>query len=98
MQQQFTSAHSARHGREPEYTCPTPLKYQLSGVRKTLSRFGNYALNGSFMPWRGTVDYIFVNPRVHVVECKPVLNQPAPHDETLYPSDHVGLNATLAIR
>jgi endonuclease/exonuclease/phosphatase family metal-dependent hydrolase len=97
MQQRFVSAHAARHGREPDYTCPTPLKYQLSTVRKTLSRLGNYALNGSFEPWRGTVDYIFVNPQVHVVECKAILNRPAPHDHTLYPSDHVGLAATLAL-
>lgn len=97
MRQQFISAHSARHGCEPDYTCPTPLKYQLSGVRTTLSRVGNYVLNRSFTPWHGTVDYIFVNPHVHVVECKSVLNRPAPNDATLYPSDHVGLNATLAV-
>jgi endonuclease/exonuclease/phosphatase family metal-dependent hydrolase len=97
MRQQFTSAHSARHGREPEYTCPTPLKYQLSGVRRTLSRLGNVALNRSLEPWRGTVDYIFINPRIHVVECWPILNRPAPHDNTLYPSDHVGLSAMLAL-
>jgi endonuclease/exonuclease/phosphatase family metal-dependent hydrolase len=97
MRQQFISAHSARHGREPEYTCPTPLRYQLSGVRTTLSRFGNYVLNHSFAPWHGTVDYIFVNPALHVVECKSVLDRPAPDDDTLYPSDHVGLNAMLAV-
>ena len=97
MRQHFTSAHSARHGHEPEFTCPTPLEYRLSGIRKALSRLGNYALNHSLMPWRGTVDYIFINPRFRVVECKPVLNRPAPHDRTLYPSDHVGLTATLAL-
>ncbi|MCL5998860.1 MAG: endonuclease/exonuclease/phosphatase family protein [Chloroflexi bacterium] len=97
MRQRFVSAHAARHGREPDYTCPTPLRYQLSTVRTTLSRLGNYALNRSFAPWRGTVDYIFVNPQVHVVECKSVLNRPAPHDRTLYPSDHVGLAATLTL-
>ena len=85
MRQQFTSAHSARHGREPEYTCPTPLKYQLSGVRTTLSRMGNYVLNRSFTPWHGTVDYIFVNPHVHVVECKSVLNRPAPNGRHALP-------------
>ena len=95
MRQHFASAHSLRHGHEPEYTVPTALKYRLSGVRKTLSRFGNYALNRSFNPWRGTVDYIFVSPHLHVVECRSVLNRPAPHDRTLYPSDHVGLAAIL---
>jgi endonuclease/exonuclease/phosphatase family metal-dependent hydrolase len=97
MRQRFVSAHAARHGCEPEYTCPTPLKYQMSTVRSTLSRVGNYALNRSFTPWRGTVDYIFVDRNTHVVECKSVLNRPAPHDHTLYPSDHIGLAATVAV-
>jgi endonuclease/exonuclease/phosphatase family metal-dependent hydrolase len=97
MRQRFVSAHAARHGREPDFTCPTPLRYQMSAVRATLSRLGNYALNRSFEPWRGTVDYIFVNPGINVVECKSVLNRPAPHDRTLYPSDHVGLAATLTL-
>ncbi len=97
MQQQFTSAHTARHGREPEYTCPTPLKYSFSSVRNVFSRLGNCLTTGSFLPWRGTIDYIFVSSRVNVMECMPVLNQPAPHDDTLYPSDHIGLTATLSL-
>jgi endonuclease/exonuclease/phosphatase family metal-dependent hydrolase len=98
MRQHFASAHNLLHGHEPDFTVPTALKYQMSSVRKTLSRFGNYALNRSFMPWRGTVDYIFVNPYLRVIECRSVLNHPAPYDHTLYPSDHVGLAAILALR
>jgi endonuclease/exonuclease/phosphatase family metal-dependent hydrolase len=47
--------------------------------------------------WRGTLDYIFVNDGVNVKACDVVLNKPAPHDPTLYPSDHFGLIATLEI-
>ena len=98
MQQHFTSAHQAHHGQEPEYTCPTPLMYERSRVRNTLSRLGNYALNQSLAPWRGTLDYIFVNARLRVLDCHTVLNRPAPHDYTLYPSDHIGLRAILELK
>jgi endonuclease/exonuclease/phosphatase family metal-dependent hydrolase len=97
MRERFVSAHLRRHGREPEYTCPTPLAYGLSPMRKTLLRLGNFALNRSFEPWRGTVDYIFVQPGWRVLDCRRVLHKPAEHDHTLYPSDHVGLTATLAL-
>lgn len=97
MRQHFISAHSAHHGSEPEFTAPTPLRYKFSGLRRTLSRLGNAALNRSFQPWRGTVDYIFVSRHLGVLDCRTVLKRPAPHDHTLYPSDHVGLAVTLAL-
>ncbi len=97
MRQHFVSAHSARHGSEPDFTAPTLLKYEFSGVRRALSRLGNAAVNRSFKPWRGTVDYIFVDPRMGVLDCRTVLKRPAAHDRTLYPSDHIGLAATLAL-
>lgn len=98
MQQHFVSAHQARHGREPDYTCPTPLRYERSAVRNALSRLGNYALNQSLQLWRGTLDYIFVNAHLQVLDCHTVLERPHPHDLTLYPSDHVGLRANLVLR
>jgi hypothetical protein len=48
-------------------------------------------------PWRGTLDYMFANHRLRVLECEGVLNQPAPHDPTLYPSDHFGVAATVEL-
>jgi endonuclease/exonuclease/phosphatase family metal-dependent hydrolase len=55
------------------------------------------ATDHTFKPWRGTLDYIFVNDRVRVLECDVTLNQPSPSDPTIYPSDHFGLTATLEI-
>jgi endonuclease/exonuclease/phosphatase family metal-dependent hydrolase len=95
IKQSFTSAHEAAHGHEPEFTCPTPLVYQFDSVRKGLSRLGNFFLSRRTEPWRGTLDYIFVDDNFRVVGCDVVLDQPALHDPTLYPSDHVGLIARL---
>jgi endonuclease/exonuclease/phosphatase family metal-dependent hydrolase len=97
MKERFASAHEARHGREPEWTCPTPLHYHLNNVRKGLSTVGNLIAYRQPEPWRGTVDYIFVDENFGVAECDVVLNQPALHDPTLYPSDHVGLCAELML-
>ena len=97
MRRTLVSAHEARHGREPDYTCPTPL---VSGerVRGAVSR-GLLRLftNRPGSSWRGTLDYIFVSPDVRVVECGVFLDRPSPDDPTLYPSDHLGLVATLEI-
>jgi hypothetical protein len=38
-----------------------------------------------------------VDPHLAVRDCQIILNQPSPTDPTLYPSDHVGLFATLAM-
>jgi endonuclease/exonuclease/phosphatase family metal-dependent hydrolase len=95
MRQRFTSAYAAVHGREPDYTCPTPLAYRLSSVRKGLSRAGNFVLTRRVTPWRGTLDYIFVDEDFRVVNCALALKDPSPEDPTLYPSDHFGLCAEL---
>ena len=97
MKESFASAHEAFHGHEPEFTCPTPLVYSLDSVRKGLSRVGNFLLSRQVEPWRGTLDYIFVDDNFHVHACEVVLNQPSPRDPTLYPSDHVGLYAELEV-
>ena len=97
MKESFTSAHEAAHGREPDWTCPTPLAYSLDGARKGLSRIGNFILTRRSDVWRGTLDYIFVDGNFAVHQCDVILNQPSPHDPTLYPSDHVGLYAEIEI-
>lgn len=95
MKESFSSAYEVAHGREPDYTCPTPLVYQFNAVRKGLSMVGNLIAYRQPEPWRGTLDYIFVDDNFHVQSCEVVLNTPSPGDPTLYPSDHVGLCATL---
>ena len=97
MKAAFRSAYELVHGREPEYTCPTPLVYRFNAVRKGLSTLGNLLANRQPRPWRGTLDYTFVDRHFRVLSCDLVLNAPAEDDPTLYPSDHVGLCATLAL-
>ncbi len=97
MRQTFLSAHEARNGREPAFTCPTPL---ISGgrVRRVVTR--GLCRLFSIVPsdlWRGTLDYIFVSPGIRVIECDLILDRPSPEDPTLYASDHFGLAAALAI-
>ena len=93
----MTSAHAATHGGEPDSTCPSPLR---SGRRVPDALF-NFLLdtcsNRPEGPWRATLDYLFVGPGVRVLDCQVCLNQPAPTDPTLYPSDHFGLIATLEV-
>jgi endonuclease/exonuclease/phosphatase family metal-dependent hydrolase len=43
----------------------------------------------------GTLDYIYVSPEFKVSESGLVFDQPSPNDPKLFPSDHIGLYATL---
>ena len=97
MRRTLVSAHEVRHGREPVYTCPTPLRsgQRVRGAvtRGLLRLFSNRPGDS----WRGTLDYIFVSPEIRVVECGVFLDRPSSDDPTLYASDHLGLAATLEI-
>ncbi len=97
MRRSFASAHESFHGREPDFTCPTPLTSghaARSAVTRGLLRLFTNRPGDS---WRGTLDYIFVSPGLRVVECGVVLDRPSPGDPTLYASDHLGVAATLEI-
>lgn len=97
MRRSLHSAHAARHGQEPEYTCPTPLRSRArvrGAVTRGLLRLFTNRPGGS---WQGTLDYIFVSPDVRVVDCGVFLDRPSPDDPTLYASDHLGLAATLEV-
>ena len=49
--------------------------------------------------WSGCLDYIFVSQAIpKVVDARIFCRRPAADDPTLYPSDHVGLLASLAIK
>ena len=96
MRERFTSAYAACHGQEPACTCPTPLaRRNWRKVARDLWR--NLIFNRSLIPWKGTLDYIFVNQHLQVKDCRIILNQPDPQNPTLYPSDHFGLVAELEI-
>ena len=97
MRQYFDSAHRAVHGDEPEYTCPTPLPVSK---RVQLRNMLAWRLGKRPKPdptWRGTLDYIFVDPRLHTLDCKLVLDKPAENHENLYPSDHFGIYALIKV-
>jgi endonuclease/exonuclease/phosphatase family metal-dependent hydrolase len=96
MRQHFVSAYAAVHGEDPEYTTPTPLPRSKWKLLFTLLNFMRYIrLKDIDLHWRGTLDYIFVNQYLKVIDCQIVLNRPAPGNPNLYPSDHFGLLAIL---
>jgi endonuclease/exonuclease/phosphatase family metal-dependent hydrolase len=47
------------------------------------------------LDWRNTLDYIFVDPRVRVMDCTLILDKPAQGNPKFYASDHFGLLAIL---
>jgi endonuclease/exonuclease/phosphatase family metal-dependent hydrolase len=93
----FESAHSRKHGCEPDWTCPTPLQWRHEPWRATIFTMAGLAIQKRRGPWRGTLDYIFVNERIAVEDCRVTFDKHAPHDPTLYPSDHLGLWAQLKV-
>ncbi len=95
MRQYFDSAHRILHGYEPEYTCPTPLPKSNKAKLRSLASWALRTRSKPDQDWKGTLDYIFVDPRLHVIACEVVLNQPVSADETIYPSDHFGLYAAF---
>ena len=94
MRDRFTSAYTAYNGREPEYTCPTPLA-RRGWRRKLRQTWLNWKAHRTLRPWRGTLDYIFVSAHWQVKTCQLILTQPQERDRTIYPSDHFGLAAKL---
>jgi endonuclease/exonuclease/phosphatase family metal-dependent hydrolase len=49
--------------------------------------------------WSGCLDYIFISSSIrNVIDASLFCNKPSAEDPTLYPSDHVGLLATLEIQ
>lgn len=97
MYQHYRSAHRVHHGREPEYTAPTPLVHPQPFLKRLAMKVLSMSANRTTAPWRGTLDYIFVSWDVRVVDCRVALHQPSPHDPTLYASDHFGLLADLEL-
>lgn len=97
MREQFTSAYAAYHGHEPEYTCPTPLKKQRTWQHRLVKYLVNSLVHRTLKPWRGTLDYVFINQHLLVRNCQLILTESAANNPTLYPSDHFGIAAELEI-
>jgi len=94
LREKFTSAYAAHHGQEPDYTCPTPL-VNLYPWKSLRHLWRNLIFNRTLTPWRGTLDYIFLNQNLSVQDCRLILNQPSPSNPYLYPSDHFGMVADV---
>jgi endonuclease/exonuclease/phosphatase family metal-dependent hydrolase len=98
VQQRFQSAYAVANGREPDYTCPTPLyrgPAPQHAARQAALRVAGWLDRRRNETWRGTLDYIFVDPAIVVRECRLAFDRPARHDRGIYPSDHFGLMAAL---
>ena len=81
MKDNYSSAFESLHGKEPEFTWPTPL------VGGTVSADETEMIDYVFF------NPTFFN----VVNCKLIGNAPPPEDTTLYPSDHFGVFAEFKI-
>jgi endonuclease/exonuclease/phosphatase family metal-dependent hydrolase len=77
----FRSAFREANGSEPDVTWPSGLQAP--------------AMDTDGAP--GCIDYVWVRGTVAVESARLVFDRPAPHDPTLYPSDHVGIAAWLRI-
>jgi endonuclease/exonuclease/phosphatase family metal-dependent hydrolase len=98
MSEIYRSAYAAFHGREPDFTCPTPLPRAPGALLRTLLGFVRYLRLKDLRPgWRGVLDYMFVTPEWRVMDCRVVFDQPAPDDPRLYASDHFGIYAELEL-
>jgi endonuclease/exonuclease/phosphatase family metal-dependent hydrolase len=98
LKRRFVSAYQERHGSEPKCTVPTQLPvsklFQAATLRFILANWKHILKIDP--TWQGTLDYIFINKQLKVEECELILNQPAPDNHRLYPSDHFGLYARIA--
>lgn len=70
--------------------------YEMRHGRDPLATFPTALSSATTSDWAGCLDYIFVTPAIEQVTRAAIFcDKPAPDDETLFPSDHVGLIATL---
>ena len=81
MKEKYRSAFEVFHGKEPEFTWPTPLVAESTSADET--EMIDYVF---YNPDVFTV-----------MECQLIGNVPAPDDSTLYPSDHFGVLAEFDV-
>jgi endonuclease/exonuclease/phosphatase family metal-dependent hydrolase len=98
MHEEYDSAFAAIHKQEPDYTTPTPLPRSFFLLFRTFLKFIRYIrLKEISLNWRGTLDYIFVDPRLKVIDSRIVFTKPDPVNEKIYASDHFGIFAEVEI-
>ncbi len=84
MKQGYRSAYEAKYGREPYATFPTALRLNQDNQEEMTTQMSAVCL-----------DYIFVSKAVKVKKAALFCCQASEDDPFLYPSDHVGLIATI---
>ena len=96
----FNSAHSAKHGREPAKTYPSPLRlgpglrhWLRNGAFTLLSRVAGKSQGG----WGVPIDFIFVEKNMRVSASQVVFDKPAKADPHLFVSDHFGMLADIEL-
>jgi endonuclease/exonuclease/phosphatase family metal-dependent hydrolase len=77
----FRSAYAEAHGEDPAVTWPSGLLAP--------------AMDTDGEP--GCLDYVWLRGEVRVETARLVFDRPDPEDPTLYPSDHLGIAARLAV-
>jgi len=77
----FRSAYAEANGDEPARTWPSGLEAPAMDTDGDPS----------------CLDYVWIRGRARVVDARLWADRPAAHDATLYPSDHLGVVATLAL-
>jgi endonuclease/exonuclease/phosphatase family metal-dependent hydrolase len=77
----FRSAHAEANGGEPGVTWPSGLQAPAMDTDGDPS----------------CLDYIWIRGRARVVDARLWADRPSAHDATLYPSDHFGVVATVAV-
>jgi endonuclease/exonuclease/phosphatase family metal-dependent hydrolase len=100
LRQRFVWAQTPPHTAADRPTFPTALRRgpgPRHRLRSVAVRLLGPLLHHQREPWQAVLDYIFVDPVVRVLRCDVVLDQPAPHDPRLFPSDHRGVFAELAL-
>ena len=72
--------------------------YVVTNGREPIATFPT-ALVQSSNDWTGCLDYIFLSNAINGVKSAKIFcDKPSAEDDTLYPSDHVGLIAKLIIK
>lgn len=82
MRERYRSAFQVVHGKEPEWTFGTPIA-------------DRFFLAKGLPVFRGTLDYIFVDPELEVSSASLFCDKPAKDDPLLFASDHLGLLAEI---
>jgi len=90
MTETLRSAFSAANGVEPAWTHPTPLVRAID----TQAAFAVPVLPAH----KGrTIDYLFVSRHIDVLAARTAFDRPDFKEPDLFPSDHLGLVATLGL-